>query len=124
MIPRSPPRSVRSIAPTVQSPVLSVVLAMHIVHDDADAVLRHLQPFAVLECPLGVLVAALPMLAHRGAGELVVLGMPFIGFLLIDQLEDGDLGQLGEVLSRGVDAVRMAEEPDALMTWRLIAAQA
>ena len=50
--------------------------------------------------------------------------MPFIGFLLIDQLEDGDLGQLGEVLSRGADAVRMAEEPDALMTWRLIAAQA
>jgi hypothetical protein len=42
------------------------------------------------------------MLAHRGAGELVVLGMPFIGFLLIDQLEDGDLGQLGgDALSRG-----------------------
>jgi hypothetical protein len=30
---------------------------MHVVHDNADAVLRHLHPFAVLQGALGVLEA-------------------------------------------------------------------
>jgi hypothetical protein len=47
--------------------LLSVALAVDVVHDDAAAFNRHPQPLLLLERALGVLVAALPMLAHRGA---------------------------------------------------------
>ena len=70
-----------------------------VMDDDAAALGRHLQPVALLQRARGVLVAALPMLAHGGAGELVVLGVTFIGLLLVDQLQDGDLGQVGELVA-------------------------
>jgi hypothetical protein len=40
----------------------------------------------------------LPMLAHRGAGELIVRGMALTGLLLIDQMNDGELGEIRKVL--------------------------
>ena len=36
------------------------------------------------------------MLAHRGAGKLVVLGVPFIGLLLINDVQDGEFRQVGQ----------------------------
>ena len=79
---------------------LSILLPMHVVDDDAGALWRHREPVLVLQGALGVLVAALPVLAHRGAGELVVLGVPLVGLLLIDQLQDRDLGQIGELVAQ------------------------
>src|SRR5215470_17860569 len=70
---------------------LSIVLSMHVVHDDAGALGRHRQPLLLLERALGVLVAALPVLAHRGSRKLVILGVAFVGLLLVDQMQDRDL---------------------------------
>src|SRR5262245_60491742 len=39
----------------------------------------HIEPVPLRERASGVLIAALPMLAHGGAGEIVVLGVAFIG---------------------------------------------
>src|SRR3981189_3590926 len=47
---------------------LTVLLAVHIVDDDAVPVGRHGDPVLTLERPPSVLVAALPMLAHGRAG--------------------------------------------------------
>src|SRR5215470_2496208 len=82
--------------PAVEPRTGSVVLAVHVVDQDAGAFRRHRQPFATLERALRVLVAALPMLAHRRAGELVILGVTFVGLLLVDQVQDRDLRQVGE----------------------------
>jgi hypothetical protein len=71
---------------------ISVALAVDVMHDDAGAFNGHSQPLLLLERALSVLVAALPMLAHRGAGKFIILGVPFICFLLVDQLQDRDLG--------------------------------
>ena len=72
---------------------------MDVVDDDAGAVRRHREPVLAAQRALGVFVAALPMLAHRGAGEFVVLGVPFIGFLLIDQLQDRDIRQVRQLVA-------------------------
>jgi hypothetical protein len=37
------------------------------------------------------------MLAHRSAGELVVLGVALVGLLLVDHLQDGRLGHVGQL---------------------------
>ena len=50
-----------------------VVQPMHVVHDDAAFVRRHCQPFFVAQRALGIATAGVPVLAHRGAAELVVL---------------------------------------------------
>jgi hypothetical protein len=68
---------------------------MDVVNDDA--AFRHLQPFVMFQRVLGVLVAALPMFAHRCAGEIMVLRVALIGLLLIDQVQDIDLRQIGEL---------------------------
>src|SRR6516225_1157784 len=73
-------------------PYPDIVLAVYVVDDDPDAMGRHRQPVLAAQRALCVFVAALPVLAHGGTGELVVFGVPFIGLLLIDQLKDGDLG--------------------------------
>src|SRR5262249_62067452 len=57
---------------------LSVALAMDVVHDNACAFNRHSQPLLFLERALGILVAALPMLAHGGARKFIILSMPLI----------------------------------------------
>jgi len=57
---------------------------------------RHDHPFLALEGPAGVFIAALPVLAHRGAGELVILGVTLIGFLLINNVQNGDLRKIGK----------------------------
>ena len=63
----------------------SVVDAMYVVHHDAIAVIRQVQPVAAAEAALRVAIAALPMLAHRGGTEIVILGLSLVGRLLIDQ---------------------------------------
>ena len=73
----------------------SILVTMHVVDNDAGTRRRHGHPFLPLERPAGVFVAALPMLAHRGAGKLVVLGVTLVGLLLIDDVEDRDLGVEG-----------------------------
>ena len=70
---------------------LSVALAMDVVHHYARACHRHPEPLLLLERALGIFVAALPMLAHGGARKLIILGVPLICFLLVDQLQDRDL---------------------------------
>jgi len=47
---------------------------------------RNFEAFLALE--RGVLVTARPTFAHRSSVEFVVLRVPLIGALLIDQLED------------------------------------
>src|SRR5277367_4317477 len=48
------------------------VFAVDVVDDYAGAVGRHRQPILAAQRALGVFVAALPVLAHGGAGKLVV----------------------------------------------------
>jgi hypothetical protein len=52
-----------------------IVLAMDVVDDDPVAVRRHRHPVFPAQRALCVLVAALPVFAHRGAGEFMVFGM-------------------------------------------------
>src|SRR5262249_22316867 len=78
---------------------LSIILPMHIVDDDAGALGRHRQPLLVLERALGVLVAALPVLPHRCSRKLVVLGVALVGLLLVDQMQDRDLRQVGQLVA-------------------------
>ena len=75
-----------------------IVLAVYVVDDDPDAMGRHRQPVLAAQRALCVFIAALPVLAHGGAGEFVVLGMPLIRLLLIDQVKDRDLGHVGEIV--------------------------
>src|SRR6516164_6178480 len=46
------------------------------------------------------------MLAHGGARKFIILGMPFISFLLVDQLQDRDLREACELLSQPALVVR------------------
>src|SRR5215510_13428262 len=84
--------------PSLQAAPLSILLAVNVVHEDARSRHRHRQPFRPLERALGILVAALPVLAHGRAGEFVVLGVPFVGLLLINDVQDRDLGQMRELV--------------------------
>src|SRR5438552_9705744 len=87
---------------------------MHVVNDDAHAFFRHFDPVAPLQRALGVLIAARPVLAHRGAREFVILGITFVSLLLVDQLQDGDLRQISKAaleltLLVSAKSVRMCE---------------
>src|SRR5215813_14176984 len=79
---------------------------MDVVHHNACAFNRHSQPLLLLERALGILVAALPMLAHGGARKFIILGMPLICFLLVDQLQYRDLREGCELLSQPALVVR------------------
>ena len=46
------------------------------------------------------------MLAHGGARKFIVLGVPLIRFLLVDQLQDRDLRKGCELLSQPALVVR------------------
>ena len=93
-------------------------LAMHVVHDDSHAVFRHLDPVAMQQRARRVLVAAQPVLAHRGAGEFVVLGITLIGLLLVDQMQDGDLGQVADCrLRSSSDRCSSGTFANALWSW-------
>src|SRR5690349_12733896 len=70
------------LAMTAETNLRPLRLPVHVVHHEAHALLRHLDPVAALQRALGVLVAARPVLAHRGARELVILGVALIGLLL------------------------------------------
>jgi hypothetical protein len=50
-----------------------IVLAMDVVNYNTSAVRRHRQPIFAAQGALRILVAALPMFAHRGAEKFVVL---------------------------------------------------
>src|SRR5580704_3643303 len=84
----------------------SIGLAVDVVNQDTRAGRRHHQPLLMLERTPGILIAALPVLAHGGAGELVVLGVPLIGLLLVDDVEDADLRQRGELVLQPALVVR------------------
>src|SRR5262249_32027078 len=71
--------------------------AMDVMVDNACPRWRHFQPGTALQRALGVLVAALPMLAHRCAGELVILGVALIGLLLVDQMGDREVRQIAQL---------------------------
>src|SRR5688500_1566467 len=62
---------------------------MHVVHLDR-GVLRQAEELGMPEAARGVVVPDRPVLAHRGGRELVVLGLPFIGALLVDELDDAE----------------------------------
>ena len=66
-------------------------------NEDARALGRHRQPVAPLQRTLGIFVATLPVLAHRSAGKIVVLGMALVSLLLIDQMQDRDVRQVVEL---------------------------
>src|SRR5580692_7287000 len=85
-------------AATSSEPSGIFLLAVHVVDQDAGTGRRHDHPLLPLQRPARVFVAALPVLAHRGAGELVVLGMTFVGFLLINNVQNGDLRQIGKLI--------------------------
>src|ERR1019366_9214317 len=53
-------------------------LEMHIVNHDVAASRRHLHIVATRQRALGVVLAALPMLAHGRGRELIVFGVAFI----------------------------------------------
>src|SRR5262249_40192628 len=74
-----------------------LVFAVYVVDHKACALFRHGQPVLALERALGVLVAALPVLVPRCAGEFVILGVALVGLLLIDQMQDRDVGQVREL---------------------------
>ena len=74
------------------------LFAVHVMHDNAGAGRRHGQPFLALERAFGVFVAALPVLAHRRSGKLVVLGVTLVGFLLIDDVQNRNFGKIREFL--------------------------
>src|SRR5271166_3920145 len=72
----------------VSTAALVFLLAVDVVDEDAGTGRRDGHPFLAFERSPGVFVAALPMLAHRGAGKFVVLGVSLVGFLLVDDVED------------------------------------
>src|SRR5262245_49797025 len=84
----------------------SILLAMDVMHEDAGSHRRHREPHRPLERSLGILVAALPVLAHRGAGEFVILGVSLVSLLLVDDVQDGDLRQVRELLLQAALLVR------------------
>ena len=78
---------------------ISVVYAMHVVHGDAAlGAGGFVQPIAMAQGSLRVAIARIPVFAHRGAAELIVLRLTFVGRLLVDQLQDGDLRQMAELM--------------------------
>ena len=87
---------------------------MDVVHHNARAFNRHPEPLLLLERALGVFVAALPVLAHGGARKLIILGVPLVCFLLVDQLQDRDLGQGRKFVSQPALVIRQAVVGDLL----------
>ena len=79
---------------------------MDVVGDDAAAGRGDDEPVFVLQRALGVFVAALPMLAHRRAGEFEVLGVAFVRLLLIDQVQDRHLGLVFQFLEQAAVFIR------------------
>src|SRR6185503_20088881 len=77
------------------------IFAVHVVGDHADIGRRHLQPVLALQGRQRVFMPVVPVLMHGIGAELVVAGVPLIGFLLIDQLQDGGLRKTGQLLAHG-----------------------
>src|SRR5689334_13827359 len=72
----------------ITSRCLGNLFPMYIVYHNPGARRRHRQPFLAREGAPGVLVTTLPVLTHRGAGKLVILGVALVGFLLVYDVQD------------------------------------
>jgi hypothetical protein len=72
----------------------SSLLAVHMVNDYAVTIARHCEPVAPFERPPSIFVTALPVLSHGRARKFVVLGVAFIGLLLVDDMQNCDAGSL------------------------------
>ena len=76
------------------------MFAMHVMHDDAGPFRRHAQPVAARQRSLRIVVTLTPMLAHRSSRKFMIFRRPFVGLLLIDQMHDGDIRQLTELVAQ------------------------
>lgn len=74
------------------------VFAMNVMEHDDLPRRRNRDPDLMLQGPRRILISAPPVFAHRGAGEFVVLRVAFVRLPLMDQLQDGDLGQVRQLL--------------------------
>jgi hypothetical protein len=71
---------------SLSQPGSTFLIPVNIMRDNAGILGRHGRPILIPQRALGILVAALPMLAHRCTGKLVILRVSFTRFLLINEL--------------------------------------
>src|SRR5215471_7559199 len=75
-----------------------LVLAVYIPDHDPGTRRRYDEPVLSTERTAGILEAGGPVLAHRGSGKFVILRVPLVRLLLVDQVEDGHFGLMLELL--------------------------
>ncbi len=79
---------------------------MHVVRHEALFATRHVEPVRMRERITDVFLTALPVLLHRVEAELVVLVVPLVGLVLIDEVHHIDRTAVGGLFGEAEQRIR------------------